>query len=60
MLRIVWRFTMVSSGGVVVGYGADVTPRFFYEYFIAVMVNIDGNDKKGDAPHARVIVQINV
>ncbi|QAY88942.1 hypothetical protein CUN63_02800 [Pseudomonas sp. ACM7] len=43
---------MVCSGGVVVGAGADVTPRIFYENFIAVMVNIDGNYRKDEAPHA--------
>jgi hypothetical protein len=30
--------------GVVGWYGADVTPRIFYENFIDVMVNIDSND----------------
>ncbi|MET1069358.1 MAG: hypothetical protein ABWY28_15240, partial [Pseudomonas prosekii] len=42
-----------------VGYGADVTPRIFYENFIAVMVNIDGNDRKNNAPHASMMIPFN-
>jgi hypothetical protein len=45
--------------GVVVGSGADVTPRIFYENFIAMMVNIDGNDRKDNAPHASMMVAFN-
>jgi hypothetical protein len=45
--------------GVVVGSGADVTPRIFYENFIAVMVNIDGNDRKDEAPHTSLMVPFN-
>jgi hypothetical protein len=36
--------------GVVVLYGADVTPRIFYENFIEVMVTIDGNDRTCGVP----------
>jgi hypothetical protein len=57
MLRKSWRFMVVCSGGVVVWYGADVTPRIFYENFIEVMVTIDGNDRTSGVPHAGVMVQ---
>jgi len=43
--------------GVVGWYGADVTPRIFYENFIDVMVNIDGIDRRRESPHAGVMVQ---
>jgi hypothetical protein len=35
-------------------YGADVTPGIFYENFIEMMVNIDGNDR------TRAILLVNV
>jgi hypothetical protein len=35
---------MVCSGVLLVGYGADVTPRIFYENFIDVMVTIDASN----------------
>ena len=44
MLSKVWRFMIVCSRGVVGCYGGDLTPRIFYENFIAVMVNIDADD----------------
>jgi hypothetical protein len=44
MLRRIWRFMMVCSGVLLVGYGADVTPRIFYENFIDVMVTIDASN----------------
>ena len=43
--------------GVVGWYGADVTPRNFYENFIDVMVNIDGIDRRCESHHAGVMVQ---
>ncbi|KAA0959650.1 hypothetical protein FQ185_26265 [Pseudomonas sp. ANT_H12B] len=48
---------MVCSGVFLVGYGADVTPRIFYENFIDVMVNIDRSDGTGNVPHAVVMVR---
>jgi hypothetical protein len=38
-------------------YGADVTPGIFYENFIEVMVNIDGNDRTGAIPLVSVMVR---
>jgi hypothetical protein len=38
-------------------YGADVTPWIFYENFIGVMVNIDGNDGCAAIPLVTVMVQ---
>jgi hypothetical protein len=43
--------------GVVVWYGADVTPWIFYENFIDVMVNIDSIDEVSDMPIAGVMVR---
>jgi hypothetical protein len=40
--------------GVMGWYGADVTPGIFYENFIEMMVNIDGNDR------TRAILLVNV
>jgi len=34
----------VCSGVLMGGYGADVTPRIFYENFIEMMVTIDASD----------------
>jgi hypothetical protein len=48
---------MVCSGVLMGWYGADVTPGIFYENFIAVMVNIDGNDRTDAIPHANVMVR---
>ena len=39
------------------GYGADVTPRNFYENFIGMMVNIDGIDRASGIPLAGVMMQ---
>ncbi|WP_460145273.1 hypothetical protein [Pseudomonas sp. S2_A02] len=41
---------VMCSGVLLVGYGADVTPRIFYENFIDVMVNIDADDDYNDGP----------
>ncbi|CAI8703528.1 Secreted protein [Pseudomonas sp. IT-196MI5] len=57
MLRRVWRFMMVCSGVLVGGYGADVTPGIFYENFIDVMVNIDGNDRTRAMPLVSVMMR---
>jgi hypothetical protein len=35
---------MVCSGVFIGWYGADVTPRIFYENFIELMVTIDGGN----------------
>jgi hypothetical protein len=43
--------------GVVVWYGADVTPWIFLENFIDVMVNIDAIDRGGAVPFVGVMVQ---
>jgi hypothetical protein len=48
---------MVCSGVFIGWYGADVTPRIFYENFIDVMVNIDSIDRPCELPHAGVMVQ---
>jgi hypothetical protein len=48
---------MVCSGVFIGWYGADVTPRNFYENFIDVMVNIDGIDRRREWPHAGGMVQ---
>ncbi len=48
---------MVCSGVLVGGYGADVTPGIFYENFIDVMVNIDGNDRTRAMPLVSVMVR---
>jgi len=48
---------MVCSGVLMGWYGADVTPRIFYENFIDVMVNIDGIDSPCESLHAGVMVQ---
>jgi hypothetical protein len=39
------------------GYGPDVTPRIFYENFIDVMVNIDGNDERCAIPPVGLMVR---
>jgi hypothetical protein len=48
---------MVCSGVLMGWYGADVTPGIFYENFIEVMVNIDGNDRTDAIPLASVMVR---
>jgi len=48
---------MVCSGVLMGGYGADVTPRIFYENFIEVMVNIDGSDRTCAIPLVSLMVR---
>ncbi|CAI8903426.1 hypothetical protein EMIT0P171_30277 [Pseudomonas sp. IT-P171] len=42
--------------GVVGWYGANVTPRIFYENFIDVMVTIDGIDRANGLPLVNVMM----
>jgi len=46
---------IVCSRVLFVGYGAHVTPRFFYENFIEVIVNIDGIDRASRTPLVSVM-----
>jgi hypothetical protein len=48
---------MVCSGVLMGWYGADVTPWIFYENFIEVMVNIDGNDRTDALPGPAVMMR---